>query len=56
LAQWAIAKISHLLYNKRVRPNKNEPEQQGISYLEREREGVRERGAAGQVCRQTYLR
>ncbi len=40
------------LYNKRVRPTKNEP-QQGISYLERAREGVRERerergGWAGQ--------
>jgi hypothetical protein len=34
------------LYNKRVCPTKNEP-QQGISYLEREREGVRERGAGG---------
>jgi hypothetical protein len=34
-------KISYCLYNKRVRPTKNEP-QQGISYLEREREGVRE--------------
>jgi hypothetical protein len=34
------------LYNKRVRPTKNEP-QQGISYLEREREGVRERGVSG---------
>ncbi len=32
------------LYNERVRPTKNEPQQQGISYLEREREGVRERG------------
>jgi hypothetical protein len=31
------------LFNKRVRPTKNEP-QQGISYLEREMEGVRERG------------
>jgi hypothetical protein len=30
------------LYNKRVCPTKNEP-QQGISYLERAREGVRER-------------
>jgi hypothetical protein len=30
------------LYNKTVRPTKNEP-QQGISYLEREREGARER-------------
>jgi hypothetical protein len=37
------------LYNKRVCPIKNEPQQQGISYLEREREGVRERGGrAGQ--------
>ena len=34
------------LYNKRVCPTKNEP-QQGISYLQREREGVRERGAGG---------
>jgi hypothetical protein len=31
------------LYNKRVCPTKNEP-QQGISNLEREREGVKERG------------
>jgi hypothetical protein len=30
------------LYNKRACPTKNEP-QQGISYLERERAGVRER-------------
>jgi hypothetical protein len=30
------------LYNKRACPTKNEP-QQGISYLEREREGLRER-------------
>ena len=44
------------LYNKTVRPTKNEPQQQGISYLEREREGVRERGAAGKVSRQAYLR
>jgi len=41
------------LYNKRVRPTENEPQRQGISYLEREREGVtRERegwpGWAGQ--------
>jgi hypothetical protein len=34
--------ISHL-HNKRVHPTQNEPQQQGISYLEREREGVRER-------------
>ncbi len=31
------------LHNKRVISTKNEPQQQGISYLEREREGVRER-------------
>jgi len=45
------------LYNKRQCPSKNEP-QQGISYLEREREGVcvregregvRERGAGGRA-------
>jgi hypothetical protein len=30
---------SYFLYNKRVRSTKNEP-QQGISYLERERERV----------------
>jgi hypothetical protein len=29
-------------YYENIRP-KNEPQQQGISYLEREREGVRER-------------
>ncbi len=34
------------LYNKRVLPIENEP-QQGTSYLEREREGVRERGVGG---------
>jgi hypothetical protein len=44
------------LYNKRVRPTKNESQQQGIYYLEREREGERERGAGGQVSRQAYLR
>ena len=37
----------HCLYNKRACPTKNEP-QQGISYLERETEGVRER--EGRVC------
>ena len=36
------------LYNKRACPTKNEP-QQGISYLERERAGVRERGAGWQA-------
>jgi hypothetical protein len=35
-------RIEYNLYNKRACPTKNEP-QQGISYLEREREGVRER-------------
>jgi hypothetical protein len=36
--------LTFSLYNKRVRPTKNEP-QQGISYLERERdERERERG------------
>jgi hypothetical protein len=39
------------LYNKRVRPTKNKPEQ-GISYLKRAREGVeRERGVGGRVSR-----
>jgi hypothetical protein len=37
--------LTYLLYNKRACPTKNEP-QQGISYLEREREGVRVRGVA----------
>jgi hypothetical protein len=31
------------LYNKRVCPTNNESQQQGFSYLEREREGVKER-------------
>jgi hypothetical protein len=46
------------LYNKRVCPTKNEP-QQGISYLERAREGgerERERGVVVRVSRQSYLR
>ncbi len=49
--------VPHNLYNKRACPTKNQP-QQGISYLEREREGVREReGWVGeQVSRQAYLR
>jgi hypothetical protein len=39
--------IGFYLYNKRACPTKNEP-QQGISYLERERAGEREReGLAG---------
>ncbi len=41
--------IAKLQPNKSVRPTKNESQQQGISYLDREREGVRERGVwAGQ--------
>ena len=36
------------LYNRRVRPTKNEPQQQGISYVGREKEGVRE-GVGGQA-------
>jgi hypothetical protein len=44
------------LYNKRVRPIKNEP-QQGISYLERLREGgEREGRVGGQVSTESYLR
>jgi hypothetical protein len=46
-SQWTNGQIPNFnlhLYNKRVRPTKNEPRQQGITYLEREREGVRERG------------
>jgi hypothetical protein len=44
--------ITHL-YNKRVCPTKNEP-QLGISYLEKEREGVRERETGvGRVSRPT---
>jgi hypothetical protein len=41
---WTRARLGSptSLHNKRVRPSKNEPQQQGISYLEREREGVRE--------------
>ncbi len=44
-------RIDYLLYNKRVRPTKNEP-QQGISYLEREgrgRGGEREGGVGGRA-------
>jgi hypothetical protein len=41
--------LAYHLYNKRVCPTKNEPQQQEISYLNREREGVREWGVwAGQ--------
>jgi len=43
-------KQTKYMYNKRVRPTKNEP-QQGITYLEREREGVRDR--EGRAGRQT---
>ncbi len=42
------------LYNKRACPTKNEP-QQGISYLERERAGVRERGAGWQAGQQAGI-
>ncbi len=55
LFKLTITKLPSHLYNKRVRPTKNEPQQQGISYREREREGVRERRAARQVSRQAYL-
>jgi hypothetical protein len=51
-----VRSILDYLCNKRVRPTKNKPQQQGISYLEREREGVRETGAAWKVSRQAYLR
>jgi hypothetical protein len=44
--------FNNLLYNKRVRPTKNEP-QQGISYLERARDGdERERvGQQAVICK-----
>jgi hypothetical protein len=41
--------IRENLYNKRFRPTKNEPQQQGISYLEREREGAVVRQREGQA-------
>jgi hypothetical protein len=41
-----VSSLRTKLYNKRACPTKNEP-QQGISSLEREREGVRERGGKG---------
>ncbi len=57
--EWNYKKQSDVinLYNKRQCPSKNEP-QQGISYLEREGEGMRERGgqAGEQVSRQAFLR
>jgi hypothetical protein len=43
-----------LLYNKRACPTKNEP-QQGISYMERERAGLRERGAGWQAGQQAGI-
>jgi hypothetical protein len=49
-----LSQTENNLYNKRVRPTKNEP-QQGISNLEREREGVREREGAG-VSKHTGLK
>ncbi len=42
------------LYNKRVRPTKKEPQQQGISYLEIQREGVRE-GGGGRAGQQAVI-
>ncbi len=48
LTHYPLIVMSHL-NNKRVHPTKNEPQQQGISYLEREKEGVRER--QGQLAR-----
>jgi hypothetical protein len=45
--KYNYTKIDNLLYNKRVRPTKNEP-QQGISYLKRVAgEGQRERWRLG---------
>ncbi len=43
-------RLKYLQYNKRVCPTKKEPQQQEISYLEREREGVREREEFQQAC------
>ncbi len=45
----------HNLHNKRVRPTKNKSHQQGISYVEREKEGVRERERGGQACQQAGI-
>ncbi len=50
--QFILCHVTSYLYNKRVCPAKNEPQQQGISYLESERE----RGLGGQFSRQSYLR
>jgi hypothetical protein len=46
--------IDYNIYYKRVCSTKKEPQQQGISYLEREREWVRER--EGQVGGQVRIR
>jgi hypothetical protein len=49
--------VQNNLYNKRVRLSKNEPQQQGISYLEREGEGGGgDRGVGERVSLQAYLR
>ncbi len=42
------------LYNITVCPTKNEPQQQGISYLEREKEGF-ERGRGGRAGQQAGI-
>ncbi len=44
----------YFLYNKRVRPTKKEP-QQGISYLESNREGVKDRGVGGWAGQQAGI-
>ena len=40
--------VTAIFYNIRVRPTKNEPLQEGISYLEREREGAGRGGREGE--------
>jgi hypothetical protein len=48
--------MTHIIYNKRVCPSKNEPQQQGISFLERGR-GERERdGRAGRRAEEHFSR
>jgi hypothetical protein len=54
---YIIEFTSNLIYTyKRVRPTKNEPQQHGISYLVRQREGVIKSGAGGWFSRHAYLR
>jgi hypothetical protein len=43
------------LCNKRVCPTKKEPQQQGMSYLEGEREGVREKERGGRAGQQACI-